>query len=331
MVTGARRRRAGRDKPCPYSVVAGCSTDLEEGAMPVWHLALMWSLIAVFSPAQSTAQETIPITGLRQPVEILIDHWGVPHIYARNEADLFFAQGFNAGRDRLFQIDLWRRRGLGQLSEVFGPAYVEQDKATRLFLYRGDMEKEWAAYGPDARQIAESFVAGINAYIDWLNQHPERMPWEFKKLDYVPARWSAEDVVRIRGHGLTRNLNSEVARAKVMCASDLQSDSVRTGLQPPWQIETPAGLDACLPKELLKVFTLATQQVRLAPSSNTAANESGDLGESLEGSNNWVIAPSKTATGRPILANDPHRAYTEPSLRYISDLNAPTIARHRRE
>jgi penicillin amidase len=110
-----------------------------------------------------------------------------------------------------------------------------------------------------------------------------------------------------------------------MCASDLQSDSVRTGLQPPWQIETPPGLDPCLPKELLKVFTLATQQVRLSPSSATAATESRDLGESVEGSNNWVIAPSKTATGRPILANDPHRAYTEPSLRYISDLNAPTL------
>ena len=95
--------------------------------------------------------ETVSLPNLRQPVEILIDRWGVPHIYARNEADLFFAQGFNAGRDRLFQIDLWRRRGLGQLSEVFGPAFVEQDKATRLFLYRGDMNKEWAAYGPSAQ------------------------------------------------------------------------------------------------------------------------------------------------------------------------------------
>ena len=114
------------------------------------------------------ATETISLPNLRQPVEILIDRWGVPHIYAKNEADLFFAQGFNAARDRLFQIDLWRRRGLGQLSAVFGPAFVEQDKATRLFLYRGDMNKEWAAYGPSAREIAENFVAGINAYIDWL-------------------------------------------------------------------------------------------------------------------------------------------------------------------
>ena len=176
----------------------------------------------------------------------------MPHIYAKNEADLFFAQGFNAARDRLFQIDLWRRRGLGQLSEVFGPAFVEQDKATRLFLYRGDMNKEWAAYGPSARQIAENFVAGINAYIDWLTQHPERTPWEFKQLGYRPAKWSAEDVVRIRSHGLTRNLDSEVARASVVCAADLPSDEVRIGLQPAWHTQVPAGVDPCLPKNLLQ-------------------------------------------------------------------------------
>ena len=130
---------------------------------------LMLSFTAILAPAQTVlkkAAETIVIKGLRQPAEILIDRWGVPHIYAKNEADLFFAQGFNAARDRLFQIDLWRRRGLGQLSEIFGPAFIEQDKATRLFLFRGDMKKEWASYSPDSEQIAEEFVAGINAYID---------------------------------------------------------------------------------------------------------------------------------------------------------------------
>ncbi len=179
-------------------------------------LAAVWVDTIPAHAAQQTdiPSETITLPNLRQPVEILIDHWGVPHIYAKNEADLFFAQGFNAARDRLFQIDLWRRRGLGQLSEVFGPAFIEQDKATRLFLYRGDMGKEWAAYGPSAKQIAEHFVAGINAYIDWLTQHPDRTPWEFKQLGYTPSKWSAEDVVRIRSHGLTRNLDSEVAQSQ---------------------------------------------------------------------------------------------------------------------
>jgi penicillin G amidase len=279
---------------------------------------------ATAAPQKAVATETISLPKLRQPVEILIDRWGVPHIYAKNEADLFFAQGFNAARDRLFQIDLWRRRGLGQLSAVFGPAFVEQDKATRLFLYRGDMDKEWAAYGPSAREIAESFVAGINTYIDWLVQHPERTPWEFKQLNYSPAKWSAEDVVRIRSHGLTRNLDSEVARARVVCAADLPSDDVRIGLQPSWHTQVPAGVDPCLPHDLLKVFALATQEVHLTPEALKAAN-ADPPSDTLEGSNNWVIAPAKSATGRAIMANDPHRAYSEPSLRYISHLDAPTL------
>src|SRR5437867_4004873 len=80
---------------------------------------------------------TIQVTGLQQASEILIDQWGVSHIYAKSTDDAFFVQGFNAARDRLFQIDLWRRRGLGELAEVLGPRYVEQDTAARLFLYRG--------------------------------------------------------------------------------------------------------------------------------------------------------------------------------------------------
>src|ERR1700732_5255538 len=114
--------------------------------LPLWILVIVHcvAVIPAFSGQRETAAtETIVLPHLRQPVEILIDHWGVPHIYAKNEADLFFAQGFNVARDRLFQIDLWYRRGLGQLAEVFGPAYVEQDKSARLLLYRGAMKTEW--------------------------------------------------------------------------------------------------------------------------------------------------------------------------------------------
>jgi len=110
-------------------------------------------------------RRTVAAAGLEAPVEIIVDRWGIPHIYARSRHDVFFAQGWNAARDRLWQLDLWRRRGLGLLSEAFGPAYVEQDRATRLFLYRGDMDAEWAAYGPDAKGWSEAFVAGLNAYV----------------------------------------------------------------------------------------------------------------------------------------------------------------------
>src|SRR5215813_15046384 len=121
-------------------------------------------------------EQRLAIAGLSAPVEISIDKWGVPHIKAENLTDLFFAQGFNAARDRLWQIDLARKRGLGLLAADFGPGYLEQDSAARLFLYRGDMDAEWACYGSDSKDICQSFVAGINSYIDLLDKHPEMMP-----------------------------------------------------------------------------------------------------------------------------------------------------------
>ncbi len=291
------------------------------------------------APAAATNQ-TIQVAGLKQAAEILIDRWGVPHIYAQSRDDAFFVQGFNAARDRLFQIDLWRRRGLGQLASVFGPSFVEQDRAARLFLYRGDMQKEWDAYGKDAEAISKRFVDGINAYVDYVGGDPARLPFEFRQFNYPPAKWQAEDVVRIRSHGLTRNLTGEVARSKVVCAAGLKSglkaDHFRVGLTPKWETKIPEGLDPCLPADVLKVFTLATQNVALtrAPAAKAALHETPtelrlaaiDVPEPpLEGSNNWVIAPDKSATGRAIMANDPHRAYSTPSLRYLTHLSAPDM------
>lgn len=271
---------------------------------------------------------TMMVAGLREPAEILVDKWGVPHIYARSERDVFFAQGFNAARDRLFQIDLWRRRGLGELAEALGAEYVEQDKAARLLLFRGDFEREWAAYGPGAQAIATAFAEGVNAYVDWLGRHPQATPLEFRLLGYQPARWEARDVVRIRSHGLTRNLLSEVARARSMCraggADGLAFDLVRFALQPPWTARAPEGLDPCLPEKAIEPFRLATADLKIGRQSLAAAAPSA--GGEEEGSNNWAIAPSRSATGRAILASDPHRAYATPSLRYIAHLDAPGLS-----
>lgn len=286
--------------------------------------------------SKSTPSTTLHVSGLGKAAEILIDRWGVPHIYAKSERDAFFVQGFNAARDRLFQIDLWRRRGLGQLAEVFGPAYVEQDKAARLFLYRGDLDQEWKWYSSkqtnEAAGIVAAFVQGINAYIDWLGEHPQQVPFEFKHLGYQPAKWAAEDVVRIRSHGLHRNLQSEVDRANTACTAGLKADEIRVPLQPTWETQVPAGLDPCLPKDVLKVFLLATQAVAVTKESlMTSDAEAARVAtldrtdEELEGSNNWVISPKRSATGRAMMANDPHRAYSAPSLRYLTHLNAPGL------
>src|SRR5215468_1398062 len=117
--------------------------------------------------AMTHPQETsYRVAGLKAEAQIHVDRWGVPHIRAQSRDDAFLVQGFNAARDRLWQLDLWRKRGLGLLAGDFGPGYFAQDRAARLFLYRGDMAAEWDAYGvPGLRGIVERFVAGINAYI----------------------------------------------------------------------------------------------------------------------------------------------------------------------
>ena len=284
------------------------------------------------------------VSGLAQPAEILVDQWGVPHIYAKTHYDAFFVQGFNAARDRLWQIDLLRRRGLGTMAEVFGPTMVRRDEAARLFLYRGAMYREWLAYGSDAKRIAEGFVAGINAYVKLTEQKPELLPVEFRMLNYKPALWRAEDVVRIRSHGLWRNVRSEVLRAQVACKAGLPADLTRRWLEPEHVTKLPNGLDPCdIRDEILALYNLATgsatftrEVLKAAQSGDRAAVAVGifaaeqprdadaDAGDA-EGSNNWAISAKLTATGRPLLANDPHRAHSLPSLRYIAHLNAPGL------
>ena len=143
--------------------------------------------------------------GLAGPAQIIVDQWGIPHIYAGTVHDAFFAQGWNAARERLWQLDLWRKRGLGRLAASFGPAYVAKDRAARLFLYRGDMDAEWAVYGPDAKAWTESFVAGLNAYVAKVRAGEAPLPAEFTLSDTQPELWDAADVVRIRSHGISNN------------------------------------------------------------------------------------------------------------------------------
>ncbi len=287
----------------------------------------------------SDAVQTFRIAGLRAPADIRIDQWGVPHIRAQSRHDAFVAQGFNAARDRLWQIDLWRKRGLGLLAENFGPGYLEQDRAARLFLYRGDMAAEWPAYGaPDAEESASAFVAGINSFIALTERDASLLPPEFIATGTRPQRWEAADVVRIRSHGLIHNLETETTRAQVLARSNAETDLARRSLDPPHAYVVPDGLDvADVPPDVLDVFLLATAPAtfsrdRLAASLDQACQWSttDDLGNIIhdpeaEGSNNWAVAPSRSATGRPILASDPHRAYMLPSLRYVAHLTAPGL------
>src|SRR5699024_7268845 len=248
---------------------------------------------------------------LKEDVEILVDQWGIPHLYANNKRDLFIAQGFNAARDRLWQIDFWRRRTLGKLSEVFGAQCYERDRAARLFLYRGDMRSEWLSYGIYTKRIAHSFVMGVNAFVRLCLQDTSLLPIEFKSLGYVPELWEVDDIVCMRSHGVFSNLREEVARAHNLHVFGESVEQLRRQMQPPNSFHIPTGLDlSCIPKDVLQVYDLATTSIPPLDGGETIAQ--------TEGSNNWVLSPNKTETGRAMLANDPHRlACNIPGLRYL--------------
>ncbi|MDP9429256.1 MAG: penicillin acylase family protein [Actinomycetota bacterium] len=263
-----------------------------------------------------TADAEYELAGLEGPAEILIDRWGVPHMYASTLYDVFRVQGFNAARDRLWQLDFWRRRGLGLLAEVFGPSMVERDRASRLFHYRGDMHPEWLSYGSDTKRVASAFVDGVNAYIRLVLRDRELLPLEFRELGYEPAFWAPEDFARIRSNGLYYNLDSEVTRALILRDHDPRVEDLRRRRRPPVDLVVPEGLDLSLiPDDVQRVYRLA-----IDPPDLTGVKE-----PVLQGSNNWVLAPHRTTTGRPLLANDPHRALSVPSLRYVAHLSAPGL------
>ncbi|CAB3715479.1 penicillin acylase family protein [Achromobacter piechaudii] len=290
-------------------------------------------------------KESINMAGLSQPVEIVRDKHGVSHIYAQNQNDLFFAQGFSAARDRLWQLDLWRRQGEGKMAEQFGPRFIEQDRAARLFLFRGDMQAEFASYHPEGQAILTAFAAGINAYVDWVKANPDQLPPEFKLTGTLPGYWRPETSL-IRIYGLTRNLNEEVKTAQQVASLGLNAVQGLSTFEPPLALQVPAGLDVRqIDKSVLANYTLARNGQKFVaadfPRSPLAADKREALASALsEGrlasldpnfdplatryeSNNWTIGGQHTDTGKPILAGDPHRSITMPSLRYMVHLNAP--------
>lgn len=283
--------------------------------------ALIAALVST-SAAAAPKEESWSVRGLNKPAEIRVDRWGIAHIYAGETADAFFLQGYNVARDRLWQVDLWRKRGLGLLAKDFGPDYVAQDRAARMFLYRGDMTAEWAAYGAGAKDSTEAFVQGINAYVAEIAAGKKPLPMEFKIAGTRPATWKAEDVVRIRSHGLTRNVPNEVGRARIACTASLEAARLYRNLEPKWDPALPEGLEPCdVPGDVLADYQRGTAGVRFDAATKKVAEL--EVTPEMVGSNNWTVSGTRTATGRPILANDPHREHGAPSLRYIVHLEAP--------
>jgi penicillin amidase len=310
------------------------------GAFLAWGLLpLAWLAPGRAELAPGRAEE-LAVSGLIEPVEILRDRWGIAHIHARNEHDLFFAQGFNVARDRLFQLELWRRQATGTMAELQGPRAVSGDIGARLLKFRGDMSRELAHYHPRGAGIVAAFVEGINAHIERTEREPGLLPIEFQMLGIKPGRWTAEVVVS-RHNGLFRNVTSEVQLAQMV--HRLGEDRTRelVLLEPGHpRLQPDEAVDLGLIREgLLSLYQASRASVQFRPEDvqaeyrrpDSRSDRQGDepaesdaVAEVLtQGSNNWVVSGDRTFSRAPLLANDPHRVIQVPSLRYWVHLVAP--------
>ena len=277
----------------------------------------------------------IEIDGLESEVEVLRDNYGINHIYANNQEDLFFMQGYLAAVDRLFQFEIWRRQATGTVSEIFGEDELERDIGTRLFKFRGNIEDELNFYHEDGNQIVTSFVSGINKYIKEVNANPELLPLEFKVLGIKPQEWTNEDVIS-RHQGLLGNIGDElnIGRAVSLIGEERVKEILWFHPKEP-SLELPKNLTYDdLKQDILKLYNAYRRPLRFKKeyildkyrSSNEIANIDFDLFKDDKfslGSNNWALSSEKSINNSPILANDPHRSLSNPSLRYMAHLIAP--------
>ncbi|HXJ07266.1 MAG TPA: penicillin acylase family protein [Candidatus Acidoferrum sp.] len=256
---------------------------------------------------------TLHVPSLKQTVRVQRDRWGVAHIYAQNEHDLFFAQGFVVAQDRLFQMELWKRSGEGRLADILGPAFIQRDVNALLLRYRGDMDAEYKSYAPDTKEILESFTSGINAYIEEI-QKPggPGLPLEFQLAGFKPEPWKPEDCLnRLAAYSMTNNGASELLHAQLVALLGAEKASELFEFDPAVKLDPAPGMDfSGLSPKLLENLVGSDVPFHFPETP-------------VQGSNNWTVAGSLTSTGKPLLANDPHRVIAEPSLRYIVHLVAP--------
>lgn len=256
----------------------------------------------------------VTVSGVTSTVEIVRDADGIPHIYAASHADAVFGLGFVHAQDRLWQMEFQRRVGSGRLSEVIGTATLSTDRFIRTLGVRQAAESGLAALSPEARSLLDAYVAGINAY---LAQRKGALPAEFLLLGFEPAPFEAVDVLvwaKMMAWDLGDNWGDELLRAqlaKQLGATDLAAmvSTLWPGFDDSGTVVVPAGLaDDLSGLDLSGLLELAG-----APKPDGY------------GSNNWVLAGSATASGKPILANDPHLGLQAPSLWYFAHLVAPGV------
>ncbi len=252
---------------------------------------------------------SLSVPGLQDSVEITRDQHAVPHIYAKSQADAYFALGYVHAQDRLWQMEFQRRVGAGRLAEVVGEAALGTDKFLRTLSVYHYAEATIPNLSVETRGVLESYVAGINAY---LQNKSGPLPPEFLVLRHIPEPWTVTDVLvwgKMMAWDLSGNWDDEVLRARM--TERLTPEQIAE-LWPPYPGDAPIILPdfSALYKGLDLDALWATSPKPEPPGA---------------GSNNWVLAGSKSVTGQPLLANDPHLGLGVPSLWYFAHLSAPDL------
>ena len=274
-------------------------------------LLLTGGLYLLLRRSLPQTEGSVKLSILEAPVEVYRDDNGVPSLIAANELDVYRAQGYVHAQDRLFQMDLARRQASGMLAEVIGPAALDNDKKFLTFSLRRAAEASLAAYSAHGRAILEAYAAGVNAYIDQAIQK-HALPYEFTLLGYQPAHWSPADSLVI-GKYMAYDLNYcyDYAAFNSWALTHLGEDALRD-LLPEDFYQNPDNV------ELLRLNQSVTAKIDRRAALLPRPNEEN-------GSNNWVLAPSKTTTGQALLADDPHLDLGTPSIWYQMHLKTPDM------
>ncbi|MCP4725752.1 MAG: penicillin acylase family protein, partial [bacterium] len=280
-------------------------------------ILIIFSMLLSSNVFSQTDNESYTLPGLNNTVEILKDKWGISHIYAGSQDDLFFAQGFNVARDRLFQLELWRREATGTLSEVFGEKAILRDHRARLMKYRGDMKQELNHYHPDGEEIINSFVKGINAFIDLTEGNQDLLSVEFRLLGMKPKYWTPEVVIS-RHNGLYRNVMREVSLAMDVDAIGLDKYLESAVFEPAdIDLKIAGGIDLSdITQDVLGIYAARRRNFIGPEDIVDAAAKTGGSGSFYSsagkfdlykpydieeiGSNNWVVSGNRTASHYPI-------------------------------
>jgi penicillin amidase len=253
------------------------------------------------------------LLGLHERVEVLRDKYGVPHVFATDTHDLFFAQGYVTAQDRLWQMDIYRRAAEGRLAEVLGEPALESDRFMRTLGLGRAAKLDLSAISDEARGFIEAYTEGVNKLIQ---QHGESLPVEFTILGYRPEPWTVLDtlaVAKLQLYDAAGNYTQELLRASI--AARLGSEVLATLLP---DASTNAIADDA------RAWALISPEMSpgLAGDGPSAlASVLGGAGQGL-GSNCWALNGSHTATGKPLLAGDPHLPVRNPSIWYEVALDA---------